>query len=70
MPGLEPILAAGHANITWHLIPMAAAISLVYSASRYELTGRIITRAIRLFAPILVIMGAAFLLLLALSYNL
>ncbi len=64
-----PILAAG-ANITWHLIPLAVIISLVYNASRYELTERIVRRAARLFVMIMLGMGAVFSILMVLSFAL
>ncbi len=35
-----------------YLVPLAAAISLVYSASRFELTERVLRRAGRLFVTI------------------
>lgn len=37
---------------TWYLLPLAAAISLVYSASRFELPGVILAHASMLFAKI------------------
>jgi len=52
---------------TWLLLPLAALISLVYSASRYELTDRILRRAVRLFLTIMVCLGAAFVVLNVLS---
>ena len=58
---------AANVNITWFLLPLAVAVSLVYSASRYELPERILRRAVRLFATILIFMGIVFCLLLALS---
>jgi hypothetical protein len=64
-----PILAAG-ANITWHLIPLAVIISLVYNASRYELPERIVRRAARLFVMIMLGMGAVFSILMVLSFAL
>ncbi len=33
-------LAMSHIGLTWYLLPLAAAISLVYSAKRYESTPR------------------------------
>jgi hypothetical protein len=56
-------------NATWYLLPLAMAISLVYSASRYELPERILGRAIRLFLQIVGFMGAAFLILWVLTYG-
>lgn len=57
-------------NITWYLLPLAAVISLVYSASRYELPERIFRRAGRLFLQIILIMGAVFVVLWGLSFGL
>jgi hypothetical protein len=57
-------------NHTWYVIPLAAAISLVYSASRYELTERIIRRATRLFVTIVGFMSSVFVVLWLLSMNL
>jgi hypothetical protein len=63
-------LFAATQSISWHLLPMALAISLVYSASRFEITEVILRRALRLFTTIMVFMGGVFLLLWALSYHL
>ena len=41
-----------NSNTMWYLLPLAAAISLVYSASRFELTSRVLRRAGRLFVTI------------------
>jgi hypothetical protein len=57
-------------NITWYLLPLAVVISLVYSASRYELPERIIRRAARLFVTIMLFMAAVLLLLLLFSFGL
>jgi hypothetical protein len=57
-------------NVTWHLIPMAFVISLVYNASRYELPEKILRRSARWFVTILLFMGAIFCLLLVLSFGL
>lgn len=57
-------------NVTWHLIPMAFVISLVYNASRYELPEKILRRSARWFVTILLFMGAIFSLLLVLSFGL
>jgi hypothetical protein len=64
-----PLLAAG-TNITWHLVPLAIVISLVYNASRYELPERIVRRAARLFILIMLGMGAVFSVLMVLSFAL
>ena len=62
-------LLAAEINVSWFLLPLAAVISLVYSASRYELPERILHRAGRLFVTILLFMALIFCLLLALSFN-
>jgi hypothetical protein len=54
-------------NVLWYLFPLAAVISLVYSASRYELTERILQRAGRLFVTIVVFMAIVLVILLLLS---
>lgn len=50
-------------GIAWYLIPLAVVISLVYSASRYELPDRILARAVRLFFQITLCMATVFVLL-------
>lgn len=52
---IEPLLA--QSNITWHLLPLAAIISLVYNASRYEHPPRIVRRAAKMFVTILFFMA-------------
>ena len=64
------MLALTHIGLTWYLLPLAAAISLVYSATRNELTSRIISRAVRLFLQVLFFMGVILGVLLALSFRL
>lgn len=64
------ILPLAQANVTWYMLPLALAISLVYSASRYELPEHILWRAFRLFLQIVGFMGAAFLILWFLTYGL
>jgi hypothetical protein len=63
------VLLAAQDNVTWHLIPLSAVISLVYSASRYELRDRILRRSLSLFAQIMVFMILVFLILLVFSWN-
>lgn len=46
------IFLLANTNTMWFVLPLSAAISLVYSASRYELTDRIIRRSSRLFVTI------------------
>lgn len=60
----------GQINVTWYLLPLAAVISLVYSATRYEDTERILRRAGRLFMQILVFMTIILGVLVALSFRL
>ena len=69
MSNLFPILAATGGMI-WYVIPLSAAISLVYSASRYELSERIIRRSVRLFGTITGFMACVLVALWLLSYNL
>ncbi|WP_437194246.1 hypothetical protein [Planctomicrobium sp. SH527] len=57
-------------NVTWFLIPMAAAVSLVWNASRYESTEVIVRRATRMFIQIVVFMVVILVLLGFLSYKL
>ena len=64
------LMLAAPTNVTWYLIPLAVVISLVYSASRYESPQRIARRATRLFAQIMICMGAVFALLYLLSGSL
>jgi hypothetical protein len=55
----------GMINIYWFVLPLAAAISLVYAASRHESWGRIIPHAARLCGLILgILLGTTVLLLL------
>jgi len=56
--------------MTWLAIPLAAAVSLVWNASRFEETRCIVARATRMFLTLMIFMlligGALFLL----SHNL
>lgn len=65
----SPLLAAD-TNVTWYLFPLAAVVSLVYSATRYELPERILQRAGRLFLTIIIFMAMVLGLLLILSFGL
>jgi hypothetical protein len=56
-------------NKTWYLIPLAVAISLVYSASRYERVGPIFRRAGWYLRTILGFLAAVLVLLALLSLN-
>lgn len=57
-------------NVSLYLFPLAVVISLVYSASRFELPEPILRRAARLFLTILLFMGAVLAVLVLLSRNL
>ena len=67
---LTTFVLAQATNVTWYLVPLAMVISLVYSASRFELPDRILRRAIWLFLQIIGFMGVVFVLLWLLSYKL
>jgi len=67
---LTTFVLAQSTNVTWYLVPLAMVISLVYSASRFELPERILRRAIWLFLQIIGFMGVVFVLLWVLSYKL
>lgn len=66
----ELMLLAARPNVTWFLFPLALAISLVYSASRYEERETILRRAARLFVTIILFMTVVFVLLYLLSFRL
>ncbi len=63
------ITLAQTANISWYLLPLAMVVSLVYSASRFELPDRILQRAVWLFLQIVGFMGMVFAVLWFLSYK-
>ena len=63
----QPIMFLGVQNVLWNLLPLALAISLVYSASRFELSERILNRATRLFLQIVLFMGTICAILFVLS---
>ncbi len=65
---LLPVFA--NLNVSWHLVPLAAMISLVYSASRVEMPAAIIQRSVRLFLTIFLFMGVVFAILWILSLGL
>ncbi|MBI1345746.1 hypothetical protein GC163_05600 [bacterium] len=54
------LLAAADLHVSFYLLPLAAVISLVYSASRYELPEKILIRATKLFAQIIGFMAVVF----------
>lgn len=47
-------------NVNWYLLPMVLIISLVYTASQYELPEKIVQKALRRFVMILALMAVAF----------
>ncbi len=63
------LLAVGP-NIMLYLFPLSVVISLVYSASRYELPEAILRRSGRLFLTILIFMAIVLGVLVLLSRNL
>jgi hypothetical protein len=63
------LLLAQATNLTWYLLPLAMVVSLVYSASRFELPDRILRRAIWLFIQIIGFMAVVFAVLWILSYG-
>ena len=64
-----PPLAADPGRLLW-AVPMAAAISFVYTASRYEDGGVILRRGAGMLVKTLLFMAAVFALLFVLSINL
>ena len=70
MWNLNLLTIAAQPNVTWYLLPLAVVISLVYSASRFELPEPILRRAGRLLVTILIFMGVVLALLVLLSQNL
>ena len=59
-----------HFDRIWYLLPLAAAVSLSYTASRYELTEAILRRSGWFFFKTLVVMSLIFFILYLLSRNL
>jgi hypothetical protein len=64
------LLAAAELHVSFYLLPLAAVISLVYSASRYELPEKILSRALKLFLQIVGFMAAVFVVLWFFSFGL
>lgn len=60
----------GHLSRSWFALPLIVAISLVYSASRYETPQKILRRAGRLSLTITGFMLAVLAVLVVLSYGL
>ncbi|MEM9703619.1 MAG: hypothetical protein AAF907_14365 [Planctomycetota bacterium] len=69
MLAIVPPLAADPGRLLWAL-PTAAAISLVYTASRYEDTRVILRRSAGMFGKTLLFLAIVFAALYLLSYNL
>jgi len=67
---LPSVLLAVQTHAAWFLLPLAAAVSLVYSATRFEYRPQILRRAVRLFFTILIAMAAIFAVLYLLSWKL
>jgi hypothetical protein len=63
------LMLAQSSNVTWYLLPLAMIVSLVYSASRFELPDRILRRATWLFLQIVGFMAVVFAVLRVLSYK-
>ncbi len=53
-----------------YLVPLSAAVSLVYCTTRYEYPPRILSSAAKFFAKILIFMIVALAILMALSWGL
>jgi hypothetical protein len=64
------MLTLAQIGLTWYLLPLAAVISLVYSATRYESPARILNRGGKLFLQVLFFMAIILGVLMALSFNL
>lgn len=65
-----PALIAGGLSRIWFLIPLAAAVSFAYTASRYEDQQVILQRSWTFFWKTLVFMAAIFLVLYLLAIGL
>jgi hypothetical protein len=57
-------------NQLWYLLPLVVVVSLVYGATRHELTGPILHHAFKAGIWILGFMGIVFVVLLFVSWNL
>ena len=67
---MQSLLLASGTHAGWYLLPLAVAVSLVYSATRFEYPPQILRRSARLFLTILVSMAVVFGILCLLSWNL
>ena len=57
-----PVVAMGMSRF-WFLLPLAVGVSLVYTASRYEIPAIILRRALGFFTKTMLAMGVIFLVL-------
>ncbi len=57
-------------SFTWYLFPLSAAISFVWTASRYEKTSVIIRRSVTLTLKVLGVMAVILAVLFTLSFRL
>ncbi len=57
---MHALLGVTDLQVSLYLVPLSAVISLVYSASRYELPGKILSRAAKLFGQIVGFMAVVF----------
>lgn len=64
------MLALAQLPILFYMFPLTAAISLVYSATRFEEPAAILKKSFRLFMQIIVFMLGVLLLIYLLSYRL
>jgi len=62
------LLAAVGTNDLWYTVPLIVAVSLVYSATRHELTAPILAHAARIGLWIIGFMAVIFALLLLVSW--
>jgi hypothetical protein len=67
---LSLFVLANGMHVAWYLLPLAVAVSLVYSATRFESPPQILRRSARLFLTIIVSMAVVFAVLCLLSWNL
>ena len=70
MISLLPALIGGDLNRIWYLIPLALAVSLAYTASRYEAQDVIIRRSASFFWKTLAFMALIFAVLYLLAMGL
>ena len=64
------MLVLAQLGVTWYLFPLAAVISLVYSATRFESPSRILSRAGKLFLQVLFFMAIILGVLILFSFRL